>query len=227
MSRFFVILAGTLFIGSVQAQEACRPDYKHLRSACKPTGKIERIENTKALDFLAHEGACEIRDIMALCADGVAKLQRLYPTARPGDIRATRARPVARHDFCKVFQQKQDIRCDFEIQVPVMESVADESCPIMDVVDSNRCAEKDDVTYDAETVSGCLKLNPKSEEQWWNKAACLSDLSKAADSFGSTGINAQSADEIARQLDLAIRKTRESGQQGIHYYLVKRRSEKR
>jgi hypothetical protein len=167
---------------------ACKPDYKIVNEACKPTDKIVRLEPvTKSVRV--NSGACEPDD-KALCNEySKASLLTSYPDVQIQDVHLAKAyHKDTVGKYCGSLtnsRAKVDVWCDFEFNVPVRELIADESCPIKEAQDVAGCfsGDKQEVNLNLESVNGCLNAKPQSEAELWIKAACLVDAFKAQNSL--------------------------------------------
>jgi hypothetical protein len=201
MTRTLATLAIVGFSSSLWAQQACQTDYQVNYVACKETGKILGTQ-PQVQAFRIVEGACQPNE-QSLCQDEAnrrgVRLVKAYHQDAEGKLC---------NKGLKVFT-KYDVYCDFEVQAPVKEMVADTSCPVSGVTETKGCfdADKPSVQVDLSEVSDCLKLRPQSEAEWFLKGACLSDLYNAQNAFRlEPTLNSETFDAIKTQREIVSQK---------------------
>lgn len=213
-----------------QAQATCKGDYEMVHAECKSTGEVIGSKRISLKHEMVNAGACEVKDSMALCREKIPALLKLYPDARPEDVRPSNPHYEGVAEMCGnafkgTFRQKRNVFCDFEITYNVHQKKADESCPIIDVVEKSKCFESSPIVIDRVALSQCLNLNPKTPQEWWLKSACVSDYFAASQNFNVEGMSSEDGAKAERQLDLLIRKTSTPGWELLNNYVSVRKSQ--
>lgn len=182
---------GAFCLNATAQTAACKPDYQVRREQCKARASTTEKVESQNIELLVNEGACS-RDPSRLdqeCRDAIApnsakrgELQTRFPFADLNSITYTGTRQQDREvtDRCNWRGLKSDqvfkLYCRYSVPSPKVEYYGDNTCPIDDVVDENKCFSKSEVQIDSESVANCINLKPDTEENTWKKAFCITDL---------------------------------------------------
>ncbi len=208
----FLLSVSIFVLGGLQAhaQGSCVPSYQVEQEPCVETDKVSGFKTVAIGPVRIVDAACE-PDARVLC-EGHPK------SAVIAGLRGVSASDVQlkKYDaktaigkFCKFGVSKQDVFCTWEAKAPKYELVTDATCPILSVADANNCYKKEEVALDVSIATNCMNQKPENDVQIWQKAACMLDAYKSADSV--KGMTVELYDQLKLKLkvmkDQAARKS--------------------
>lgn len=177
----------SLFVaGAVQAQE-CKPVYTVQYDVCAHPSNPVSIQSITTEWILVNKGARRVSN--GICTDHTAAIAGQNPTATNVEFAEIKDEDATQRGI-----GKRDVYCKFKMSKPMPIAVASPACGIANATPS--CFNGVEVT----SVKECAAKIPASEEEQWQKAACLLDSLKYATQI--RGLDEVTYDSIKFQLRL-------------------------
>jgi len=181
------LLVVSAFLATLAHADSCKPNFEFARELCEDSNEV--IDTKLKKDQATYEDKREKRKgqelANAYCLKKRDELAAKWKVS-PEDIRVDPDNQDSRKGW-KEFKGIEvtigtfrKIVCDYTANVPVFKKIATNNCPITKAVDKNECFKAEQVNVEDPVITGCMRMQPKNEEDAWHKTECLVEIYRAA-----------------------------------------------